>query len=67
MASPKVVLVTGGNSGVGYEAVKIFLEADKPYHVLLAARSLEKATGAVESIKKNAQARRTTLKRSLSM
>lgn len=30
----------------------MFLEADKPYHVLLAAHSLEKATGAVENIKK---------------
>ena len=46
----KVILITGGNSGVGYEACKIFVEAEKPYHVLCAARSDEKASTAVKSI-----------------
>ncbi|TFK84292.1 NAD(P)-binding protein [Polyporus arcularius HHB13444] len=45
----RVALVTGGNSGIGYETCKRLLEHNA--RVYLAARSKEKADAAITSLK----------------
>ncbi|KAI1371164.1 putative short chain dehydrogenase/reductase [Hypoxylon crocopeplum] len=53
MASNKtVVLVTGGNSGIGYETVAALSSASADFHVLLGCRSVEKGEGAVNKMQK---------------
>ncbi|RPD56662.1 NAD(P)-binding protein [Lentinus tigrinus ALCF2SS1-7] len=47
--SGRVVIVTGGNSGIGYETVKVLLQRNAK--VYLAARSRSKAEAAISSLK----------------
>ena len=49
MASKTIVLVTGGNTGIGYEVVKALLGSDRLYHVLLAGRDIKKGEDAAKS------------------
>ncbi|KAL2811950.1 hypothetical protein BJX63DRAFT_263741 [Aspergillus granulosus] len=48
--SGKVVLVTGGNAGLGKESIRQIL-SHNPEHVFLAARSEQKAKAALEDLK----------------
>jgi NAD(P)-dependent dehydrogenase (short-subunit alcohol dehydrogenase family) len=52
MSTPKIIIVTGSNSGIGWETVKALLESSKQYTILAGARTNEKATAAIEEWKK---------------
>ncbi|KAK1749509.1 short chain dehydrogenase [Echria macrotheca] len=60
MAKP-VVLVTGANTGIGFEAVKAFAASPNPYHIIVGSRSVEKGEAAIQQIKAEYPDSSTTL------
>ena len=62
--SPRVILITGANSGVGLATTKILTSTSTDYHVIIAARSLSKAQTAkseVEAENPNCASRLSTV------
>ncbi|KAI0609184.1 FabG Dehydrogenase with different specificities (related to short-chain alcohol dehydrogenase) [Pyrenophora tritici-repentis] len=51
MSSTSIVLITGGNTGIGYEAVKALYVSSQPYTIFMGSRSLEKAETAIAKLK----------------
>lgn len=51
MATETIVLITGGNTGLGFETVKALFRSKQTYTVLLGGRSIDKANAAVKAIK----------------
>lgn len=47
----KTVIITGGNSGLGYQCALNIAKNDPDYHILLACRNLKKADTAAEMLK----------------
>ncbi|KAF4446183.1 hypothetical protein F53441_10159 [Fusarium austroafricanum] len=43
----EIVLITGANTGIGFETVKALFKSSKPYHVLLGTRSHDRGEKAV--------------------
>src|SRR6186713_2551052 len=48
MASNPVLLITGANTGLGFETVKALCQSSRAYTILLAGRSQEKAEAAAQ-------------------
>lgn len=49
MAASKVVLITGANTGIGYQIVRGLCGSDKSYNIILAGRSIDKVQNALAS------------------
>jgi NAD(P)-dependent dehydrogenase (short-subunit alcohol dehydrogenase family) len=46
-----IVLITGANTGIGFEVVKALLQSERHYHIFLCGRDYQKAEKAVETAK----------------
>jgi NADP-dependent 3-hydroxy acid dehydrogenase YdfG len=45
-----IVVVTGSNTGIGYETVRAFITASTPYTVILCSRDLKKGEDAASKL-----------------
>ncbi|KAF2498190.1 NAD(P)-binding protein, partial [Lophium mytilinum] len=53
MSGNTIVLITGGNTGIGYESVKaLYVSSKGPYTILLSGRSIEKVNNAIATLEK---------------
>jgi NADP-dependent 3-hydroxy acid dehydrogenase YdfG len=52
MSSNPIILITGANTGLGFETVKSLCQSPKAYTILLGGRSIEKANAAAERAQK---------------
>jgi NAD(P)-dependent dehydrogenase (short-subunit alcohol dehydrogenase family) len=50
MTEKHVVLITGGNTGIGYETVKALYASSEVYTILMGSRSFEKAKTAISTL-----------------
>lgn len=61
MASSKpIVLITGANTGLGYEAIKA-LSTTSEYHILLGARSVQKGEDAIKRLQSEVPSSKSTI------
>ncbi|KZM21017.1 uncharacterized protein EKO05_0011170 [Ascochyta rabiei] len=51
MSEKHIVLLTGGNTGIGYETVKALYASPETYTILMGSRTLSKAQAAIETLR----------------
>ncbi|PTB65775.1 NAD(P)-binding protein [Trichoderma citrinoviride] len=61
MADKQILLITGANTGIGYEAVKALLRSSKPYRIFVGSRTLEKSQNAIDALVKEFPSSQSTL------
>lgn len=52
MERSSVVLITGANTGLGFQMVRVLCSSDRRYDILLGGRSLDKAEQAADAAKR---------------
>ena len=50
MAEKSIVLITGGNTGIGYETVKALYSSPEAHIILMGSRSVDKAKDAISTL-----------------
>ncbi|KAL6876856.1 hypothetical protein J3F83DRAFT_424336 [Trichoderma novae-zelandiae] len=61
MADKHILLITGANTGIGYEAVRALLRSPKPYRIFVGSRTLEKSQTAIDALTKEFASSQSTL------
>ncbi|KAK2007858.1 short-chain dehydrogenase [Colletotrichum eremochloae] len=52
MSSKRIVLITGANTGIGFETIRALLESKRSYHIILGSRSIDKGAAAISELEK---------------
>lgn len=60
-STPKIVIVTGGNGGIGWEIVKALYVSEKPYYIFMGSRSASKGEEAKQLLEKACPAAKNTI------